>query len=176
MCCRCWLPADGLADKADADRAPYVAWRDAGHLRTIPGPVIDPRYVAAEIARLHAKFRIQKLAYDRWRIEDLKRALADEGVSDLELVPHGQGFKDMSPAVDRLERLVAERKLRHGMHPVLTMCATNARATLDPAGNRKVDKQRSTGRIDALVALMMALTVAERHEVAPAWEPFCEVL
>jgi phage terminase large subunit-like protein len=170
-----WLPGDGLADRAEQDRVPYVVWRDQGHLNTIPGPTIDPRYVAAAIARLHARFRLRKLAYDRWRIEDLRRALADEGVTDLELVEHGQGFKDMAPAVDRLERLVAERKLRHGMHPVLTWNAGNARAVPDPAGNRKLDKSKSTGRIDGIVALAMALNVAERHEEAPLWSPMIEV-
>ncbi|MCM5558081.1 terminase large subunit [Pleomorphomonas sp. JP5] len=171
-----WLPDSGLADKAEQDRVPYVVWRDQGHLNTIPGAVIDPRYVAAEVARLHARFKIRKLAYDRWRIEDFKRALADEGIDDIELVPHGQGFRDMAPAVDRLERLVAERNLRHAMQPVLMWNAGNARAVPDPAGNRKLDKSKSTGRIDGIVALAMALNVAERHEDVEEWFPMCEIV
>jgi hypothetical protein len=75
----------------------------------------------------------------------------------------------MAPAVDVLERLVGEGKLRHGGHPVLTMAASNAKVELDAAGNRKLSKLKSTGRIDPLVALAMALGVAARHESAQVW-------
>jgi phage terminase large subunit-like protein len=61
------------------------------------------------------------------------------------LEPHGQGYKDMSPAVDIVERLVIQRKLRHGAHSVLQWCAANAVVTRDPAGGRKFDK--STRRL-----------------------------
>ena len=56
------------------------------------------------------------LAFDRWRINDLKRELDAIGCH-APLEPHGQGYKDMSPAVDIVERLVIQRKLRHGAHP-----------------------------------------------------------
>jgi phage terminase large subunit-like protein len=78
--------------------------------------------------------------------------------------PFGQGFKDMSPAVDTLERNVAEKLLRHGGNPVLNMCAANAVVTRDFAGNRKLDKSKASGGIDGLVALTMALQVTGRHE------------
>jgi phage terminase large subunit-like protein len=59
-------------------------------------------------------------------------------------------------------RLVEEGKLRHGNHPVLTMCAANAAVEMDSAGNRKISKRRSNGRVDALVATCMALGIAAR--------------
>ena len=76
----------------------------------------------------------------------------------------------MAPAIDALEAAILDRRLRHGAHPVLRWCAANATVTPDPAGNRKLDKSRSTGRIDGLVALTMALGIAERSlepEVSP---------
>jgi phage terminase large subunit-like protein len=36
----------------------------------------------------------------------------------------------------------------------------NAVVVRDPAGNRKLDKKKSTGRIDGAVALVMAVGVA----------------
>jgi phage terminase large subunit-like protein len=89
----------------------------------------------------------------------LKRDLDAIGYN-VPLEPHGQGFKDMSPAVDILKRLVIQRKLRHRAHPVLQWCAANAVVTRDPAGGRKFDKAKSTGRTDALVALAMAVSLA----------------
>jgi Terminase large subunit, endonuclease domain len=55
---------------------------------------------------------------------------------------------------------VIQRKLRHGAHPVLQWCAANAVVPRDPAGECKFDRAKSTGRIDALVALAMALSLA----------------
>ena len=63
----------------------------------------------------------------------------------------------MSPALRDLETIILERKLRHGGHPVLTMCAQNAVVERDPAGNRKLSKKRSAGRIDGMVALAMSV-------------------
>ena len=71
----------------------------------------------------------------------------------------------MGPAVNELETMVAYRKLRHPANPVLTMCAANAITVRDPADNRKLDKSKSTGRIDGLVALAMA---ARAGAAAPA--------
>ena len=165
-----WLPGDDLREREDLDRAPYTLWRDQGHLLTMSGKTTNPAVIAAKIADLHGQFNIKSLAYDRWRVEDLRRELVAIG-SEVELVPFGQGFKDMSPAIDILERLAVEAKLRHGNQPVLTWCAANAKAIADPAGNRKLDKQKSSGRIDGMVALSMALGVAHRHAAVDAWEP-----
>jgi phage terminase large subunit-like protein len=163
----CWLPGETLQEAQDRDHMPYRVWAHEGHLLTFPGRTTDPKAVALKIAALHGVYNIRALAYDRWRVEDIKRELDAIGCS-VQLVPFGQGFKDLSPAVDVLERLVEEGKLRHGNHPVLSMAATNAKVEQDAAGNRKLSKRRSTGRIDPLVALCMALGVAARP--APAFD------
>jgi phage terminase large subunit-like protein len=108
-----------------------------------------------------SRFDVQGIAFDRWRIADLKKALADDGL-EVPLIDWGQGFRDMAPAVDALETAVLTGRLRHGGHPVLRWNAANACITQDPAGSRKIDKARSTGRIDGLVALAMAIGLAER--------------
>jgi phage terminase large subunit-like protein len=158
----CWLPGETLGEREDEDRMPYKLWARQGYLQTFPGRSTDPKVVALKIAELHGQFKIRQLAFDRWRIEDLKRELDDIGCN-VELVPFGQGFKDMGPSIDTLERLVETQKLRHGNHPVLTMAASNARIETDAVNNRKLSKKRSNGRIDPLVALAMALGVATRH-------------
>lgn len=167
---RFFLPENGIADKAEADRVPYDVWARQGLITLVPGSTIDPGFVAEQMAEDAARFDIQAVAYDRWRIEDLKRELAGIG-AELNLVPHGQGFRDMSPAVDALERAVAEGKLRHGGNVVMTMCAANAVITKDPAGGRKLDKAKAAGRIDGLVGLAMALSAAARFE--PQTLPAC---
>ncbi|MEM7720746.1 MAG: terminase TerL endonuclease subunit [Pseudomonadota bacterium] len=159
---RFFLPEQGIAEKSDLDRVPYELWAKQGFLTLIPGAVVDPTYVAEAIAEASHEYDIQKIAYDRWRIEYLRREFDRLGL-DLPIESFGQGHKEMGPAVDKLERVVAEAKLRHAGNPILTFCASNAVIEMDPAGNRKLAKNKSSGRIDGLVALTMALTAVDRE-------------
>lgn len=150
-----WLPGDGLHDKADKDRVPYIAWRDAGYLEALPGRAINKLAVAKRCAEIASMYDLQALSYDRWRIEDMKMILDQEGIS-LPLFPFGQGFKDMAPAVDEYERRLLDSQIRHRGNPVMTWCAANAVIVTDPAGNRKVAKEKATGRVDGIVGAIMA--------------------
>ena len=151
-----FAPANGVHDRAHRDRVPYDVWAAQGHLTLTPGASIDMAMVAQRLVDLCDENSVVEIAFDRWRIDVLKSELARLD-RELPLVPFGQGFKDMTPALDALEHALAGGKLRHGGHPVLRMCAANAVATRDPAGNRKLDKVKATGRIDGLVALAMAM-------------------
>lgn len=151
-----WLPEEGLSHKSDQDRVPYTTWRAQGWLETTPGSAVNKMTVIRRIAEIASRFRVAEIAYDRWRIEDLMQTAADAGVSLPKLVPFGQGFKDMSPAVEEFERHLLAGTVVHPGSPVLTWCAANAVCTQDDAGNRKPSKQRSTGRIDGIVAAVMA--------------------
>jgi phage terminase large subunit-like protein len=152
-----WLPGD-IRERGDVDRAPYEVWAREG-LLTPSGATTDPALIARRIAELSGDYRLMTLAFDRWRINDLQRELDAIGC-EVTLIPHGQGFKDMTPAVDVVERLVVQQRIRHGGNPVLATCVANAVITRDPAGGRKLDKAKSTGRIDGLVAMAMAFSIA----------------
>jgi phage terminase large subunit-like protein len=154
-----WTPEEGLHERAKRDRVPYDLWVKQGYLRTTPGATVDYGHVIADIDEILNNAYLRVLSFDRWRIDAFKRDLETMGM-DMPLEPHGQGFKDMSPALDTLEAELLNGRLRHGGHPVLTMCAANAVVTKDPAGNRKLDKHKATGRIDGMVALAMALAAA----------------
>lgn len=154
-----WTPRQGLADRARRDREEYEVWERQGLLRATPGATVDYEFVAQEISEIVSGLDIQAIAYDRWRIDLLKKEFERIGVV-LPLVPWGQGFKDMAPALDSLEAELLNGRLAHGLNPVLTMCARNATTTKDPAGSRKLDKSRQTGRIDGMQALAMAIGAA----------------
>lgn len=159
-----WTPEVGLHDRAKRDREPYELWVQQGHMRTTPGSTVDYEYVAQDIADILGAADLRAIAYDRWRVALFQKELERIGV-DLPLVPHGQGFKDMSPALDVLEAELLNGRLRHGGHPALEMCMRNAVVTRDAAGNRKLDKSKANGRIDGAVALAMALAAASSEEV-----------
>ena len=150
-----WAPENGIHDRAKSDRVPYDLWAEQGYLHTTPGSTVDYAFVAQEIASILQSVEVEFISYDRWRIDLLKKEFDSLGIN-LPLEPFGQGFKDMSPALEDLEADLLNSRINHGDHPILNMCAANAIATKDPAGGRKLDKSKTTGRIDGLVALAMS--------------------
>ncbi len=163
-----WTPEQGLLDRARRDRAPYDAWHRQGYLRTTPGASVDYGHVATELAEICADLDVRAVAFDRWRIDVFKKEMDAIGC-DLPMVAHGQGWKDMAPALDALEAELLNKRIAHGGNPLLTWCMANATVTKDPTGARKLDKQRSTGRIDGAQALAMAMGAAAKAEEAQAF-------
>jgi phage terminase large subunit-like protein len=162
-----WLPGVNLAEKARADRVPYDIWARDGFLRTTPGATVEYEFVAAHLRDLFETMDIRKIAFDRWNWRHMKPWLQKVGFREDQLEGDdavfeqmGQGFQSMSPALRDLESALLNKRLAHAGHPVLTMCAANATVQTDPAGNRKLSKMKSHGRIDGMVALAMAMSVA----------------
>jgi len=172
-----WKPEDTLRQHDDRDRVPYVLWKNQGVIETTPGRSVDYGFVAQRLAEVCSEYQVVGMAYDRWRIDGLLRELAAIGleayvegkdreiIGALKLVPWGQGFKDMAPAIDALEISVLERKFKHDGNPCLTWCFSNAMVIADPAGNRKLDKSKTRFRIDGAVAAAMAIGLKSRSEV-----------
>jgi phage terminase large subunit-like protein len=159
-----WLPADGLRDKAAKDRVPYDVWNDSGHLLAAPGKSVDYEFVSNYLRSVFDEYNVVKIAFDRWGFKHLRPWLIKAGFSEDQIEEHfeefGQGFQSMSPALRDLEGEILNKRIAHGNHPVLSMCAANAVVQSDPAGNRKLAKHKSAGRIDGMLALTMAMGVA----------------
>jgi phage terminase large subunit-like protein len=170
-----WLPEEGLALKSQKDRVPYDVWKSSGHLTAAPGKSVDYEYVAEYLRGVFDRYNIHKIAFDRWGFKHLKPWLLKAGFTEQQIEERfeefGQGFQSMSPALRDLEGEILNGRLAHGGHPVLTMCAANAVVQSDPAGNRKLAKHKSAGRIDGMVALTMAMGVAPLDGVTtPTYE------
>lgn len=159
-----WLPGSNLREKARSDRVPYDLWHEQGYLETTPGRSVDYEWVAAKLWEFEQKHNWKKCAFDRWNMRHLVPWLLKAGFTqeriDALFVEFGQGFQSMSPALRDTESALLEEQVKHGNHPVLAMCAANAVVSTDPAGGRKLNKAKSTGRIDGMVALAMAFGVA----------------
>jgi len=152
-----WLPGDPH-ERGEKDGLPYEGWIRKKQLFAV-GETVHPGVIAQKIQEINAQNPIITIAYDRWKINDLKRELDAIGCA-VPLLEVGQGFRGMGPVVNLTEQLIVEKKLRHGAHPVLQAAASAAVVARDPAGARKFDKAKSNSRIDALVAMAMALYAA----------------
>ncbi|WP_339079637.1 terminase TerL endonuclease subunit [Pseudomonas sp. TMP9] len=181
-----WIPDHELEEREKRDQVPYGVWIREGHLETTPGRAISKLHVLRRLQTICSYFDVVEIAYDRWRIEDLLQLMEEHDISLPTMKGFGQGYQSMSPAVDEFERrllgmagqaevidldaaeweLVSETSvevvetLRHDGNPVMTWCAGNAVITSDPAGNRKVDKSKATGRIDGIVAAVMGTGIS----------------
>lgn len=155
-----WIPEGVVAQKVKEDKIPYDTWIDKGWVRTTPGNSISLEFIARDIKQIieDNDLTVSCLMYDRWRIEDFKIASNSVGLDVEEVMKeHGQGFKDMSPALDAFERDLVNRKFQHPGNPCLDWCAANAVVAADPAGGRKLDKGKNQKkRIDGIIAGVMS--------------------
>ena len=155
-----FTPASGIKDRENRDKAPYTSWVDQGQLIAVPGSTLDYewlcQYLKGELDDLG--IGLNSIQFDRWRIKELQASAARVGFAqDAEWHEVGQGYQSMSIRIEHFETYLLQNKIRHGAHPLLNMAAANAIVVSDPANNRKIDKNKSTQRIDPLVAAVMAV-------------------
>ena len=170
-----WMAGDLVEERGRVDRVEYATWEKQGHLLTTPGKSIEYEWVAHEMARLCEGVNVKMVAFDRAYVKYLKPWL-EKASFEVPMFDFGQGYMSMSPALQATEIEILHQRLRHGNHPVLNMCASNAVVIKDPAGNRKLDKSKSTGRIDGMVALAMAIGAATMNEAPVLSVPSIMVL
>ncbi len=182
-----WKPRDSIVEQSKRDFGAgsyrYLEWADDGFLFLSPGKTIDHEQVAVHIAALWQRYRILGMAFDRWAMKYLFKDFDRIGFqtcedgekrgSGLRLVPWGQGYASMAPAVDAFERAILERKLIQPSNPVLTWNVSNAVVTFDATKNRKIDKEKARFRVDGTVAMAMALGLRARDRaVQPVFDVF----
>lgn len=161
---RFFIPEENIRERVRRDKVPYDQWVREGWITATPGEVIDNDAVMAAFDQDAQRFDIREVPFDRWGAREISRELEDRGAT---VVPFGQGFASMSAPTKELMTLVLQRRIRHGGNPVLRWMASNAAASKDAAGNIKLDKQKSSEKIDGMVALAMALDRAMRNAGKP---------
>ncbi|SIO36630.1 Phage terminase-like protein, large subunit, contains N-terminal HTH domain [Rhodovulum sp. ES.010] len=156
LVCYTFLPEGpkGFIARAQTENREFVAWRDGGWLEVHRGGSIDEDAIVERIAWIAEYFDLRELAYDRWGMRSIVKALVARKIP---LVEHGQGYASMSAPMKEFERRVMNGRLRHGGNPVLAWAVGNVFRDEDPAENIKPNKRRSTGRIDPAVAAIMAV-------------------
>lgn len=166
-----WAPQLSAEDRSRAGEAPYIEWAEMGALRLTPGRVVDYDLVEEDVLGICERYDVVDIGLDRWNTTQLMTHLIEEG---LEIVPFGQGYQSMSYPCKELEKLIISHALEHGGHPVLRWNAQNVsiKEKGDEADNIKPNKATSAGRIDGIVANVMALgrSMAEDIEKESVYE------
>lgn len=149
-----WVPADTAIERERKDRVPYGVWIQQGFLERTPGSAIDYEFIKQRVRDDAKLFRIQEVAFDPWNAMQIAIQLGEEGIKCVEF---GQGYKSMSEPSKEFEKLLRQKRIAHGGHPVLRWMAGNVMLEIDPAGNIKPSKAKSPNKIDGIVGAVMGL-------------------
>ncbi len=166
--CRTYLPED----RVDApENQHYQRWRAQGHLTATFGSSIDYSVIEADTIGDIGKFQARELAYDaRYADQYAQRVSEATGVERVVIPPSPA---ELSPAMKELEAAVYDGRFHHDGNPVLTWCMSNVMTRETAAGNYTMpDKQRPDNKIDAAIALFIAMArAAKGAPQAINWSP-----
>lgn len=151
---RLWLPEKTLRDRERTDRAPIRSWAHQGFITGTDGEIIDYEQIFEEIKQDGDRFQIREIGFDPWNAVQLATNLDVEG---FDMVQMRQGFGTLAAPTKELEAMVLRRQFEHFGNPVLCWMARNTIVKRDVNDNLRPDKEKSTERIDGIVALIMAL-------------------
>ncbi|KQM88647.1 terminase [Sphingomonas sp. Leaf23] len=177
-----WTPGDTIKARSDRDKAPYEVWAREGYLNAPKGQSIRFDHVAQSLADDDRDFDVGMVGYDRYAFRRFEEEVQKLGLS-INFVEHPQGgtkkgkptadMKDAAEAEGRepeglwmpgslraLEEALLEGRIRLRRNPVLISAMMTAVTDEDRWENRWLAKERAAGKIDAAVALAMALGVA----------------
>ena len=165
-----FVPERAIERKLELDESSlYGRIEELENVHVTPGNVTDYDFIRRFITGQHVgedgkvlfdrdciatKFTLRSLAFDRYNSSQLITDLVNDGVV---CAPFGQGFVSMSAPTKQFERVVLDGAMLHKHDPVLDWMLDNVALAFDPAGNMKVTKQKSGGKVDGIVSAIMAL-------------------
>lgn len=151
---RLWLPQAAVDKMRKQGRLPIDDWISKGWIKVTPGNVTDYGFIRKSINDDRERFDVKEIAVDRFNSTQLVTDLQDDGAL---MSLFGQGYVSMSAPCKDFERLYMSHRITHGGNKVLRWMATNTVSVSDPAGNIKLDREKSTNKIDGMVSSVMAL-------------------
>lgn len=153
-----WIP-EIMDKRTDADKQKFRNWSKMGFITLTDGNVTDYDVVENDILELAKNFNIKKCGYDDSNASQLVTNLQNEAVT---MEVFSQGMKSMSPNIKSFEKLVAEDKIIHPGNSVMSWMMGNALIIRDGNDNIRVDRGKSTDKVDGVLATMDALGVYSR--------------
>lgn len=160
---RCFTPADTLEERARRDRVPYLSYVPATSsvsaiLTTNPGNRLDQDTIRAAVTEAKAfGFDIRQIGFDPWNAGNLEKDLQEDGFQVLEIP---QTLQHMSAPSKEFEADVLDGLVDSGGNPLLAIMAANVIVYRDGKDNIYPQKKKSRGRIDGIIACLMARKLA----------------
>ena len=150
-----FLPTDNAIAREKLDRVPYPTWASKGFIKLSPGETTDWNWLYNEILTILKDFDVKEVAYDNHYIGPIAQKLENEGYTTVLI---GQNYNGISPGLNAVENLIRSNRIRLPIQPVLDWMFSNVYVRTNAGGQRMPDKRQRLKRIDAVLALIMAIT------------------
>lgn len=134
---------------------PYDQWRDDGWLKATPGNSTSFPQIRDDIVAISKLYHIPLIATDQHQAYQLAQELMED--YGIQIMWHGQGYRDMSPAMSHLEKLIIDQKIQFEKNPVVKFCFDNTVVITNNYGNIRPDHDKANEKMDATVSVIMAI-------------------
>jgi phage terminase large subunit-like protein len=149
-----YMPEISALERMKKDKANYYEWVNDGFVKMTSGDTIDYDVIYDDIIAFSKEVRIKSLCYDPWNATQIVIRLQEAGIN---VVPYPQRVSHMNVPCKTLEKWVIDRTFNHGGNPVMRWMNGNVWVKPDANDNIMINKGKSTGRVDGMVALVMAI-------------------
>lgn len=153
-----------LADRGAADGVSgrYVEMQQRGELTTMGETTVPVGRWLADVVAMAACQGIACVVGDRFRHAEFQEAMQAAGLDRVPFIWRGFGWRDGAEDIERFRRALFEGQVRTVPSLLLRSAFADAITLVDPAGNHKLAKARSLGRIDAAAASVIAVAEGQR--------------
>jgi phage terminase large subunit-like protein len=158
-----------LADRGAADGvgARYTEMKERGELSVMGDNTVPPGPWLAEVVKLADGAAIACIVGDRFRHAEFVEAMNTAGLGRVPFIWRGFGWKDGSEDIERFRRALFDGQVKCLPSLLFRSAFADAITLIDPAGNAKLAKGRSLGRIDAAAAAVLAVAEGARRIARP---------
>lgn len=151
--------SDGVAGR-------YVEMHDRGELSVLGDKTVPVAAWLVEVMRHVEGQHVTAITMDRYKQAELGEAINRAGIR-APLVWRGQGFRDGGEDAERFRRAAFDGLVKAKPSLLLRSAFADTVCLRDPANNIKIAKARSTGRIDAAAASVLAVAQGARIAALP---------
>lgn len=158
-----FIPKDRVDEKSERENVNYKRFIAAENCFACGGEVIDYGAVERFILALPKLFGVEivQCGYDRYNALSTVQKLESDEYNPIECVELRQHSSVLHTATKLLKEKILEREFEYDDNALLEINFENARCTEDTNLNKYVNKKRSAGKVDMVVALINAVKLAE---------------
>lgn len=173
-----YVPIKTVQKKEKLDHVPYSDWQRKGFITFCDGRdlllqegesedkkgwEIDFSTIVRDVIANSKLFKIKDVRFDPWQFKSEANELIR---NKIRMVEFPQNLGTISGPTSYFEKMVLTKRLRHN-NDCFSWCVGNCTIKTSPDGKYKVDKAKSTGRIDMAIAAIMSISGYLAEESAP---------
>lgn len=157
-----FIPEGRIEQKSDKEKVDYKRLIAAGECISCGDEVIDYAVVENYIISLKEKLGVEivQVGYDRWNAISTIQKLEEKGFECVEIKQHSSV---LHAPTKLLKESILNKKFNYDHSRLLEINFQNAKCTEDTNLNKYVNKKKSSGKVDMVVALINAIYLLQQE-------------